>query len=316
MSESTQTPTPKEKTFTGYTKEQSKNYAQYRLDYHESVYNAVIDRHSSTGGKFDTLLDLGCGPGQAARALAPRFTNIIGLDPSEGMITTARSIPGAEKPIRFEISSAEELGSNLDPPIADSSVDLITASTCAHWFDMDRFWPRAAKVLKPGGSVAIWVSGEAGPHPDVPNAKAIAAALKKNREENLLPFYEPGNLMASDLYVDLPLPWTIAKPVAEFDQSTYLRKEWEGGEPFYAIPEQMKEAGMDMFEKIMGTVSSVTRWREANPDAVGTEKDVVRMLRREIERLLHEAGVEKGKEMLWSLATGVVIVIKKKASES
>ncbi|VUC31493.1 unnamed protein product [Clonostachys rosea] len=308
MSESTQT--PKEKTFTGYTKEQGKTYAQYRFDYHESVYKTVLDHHSSTGGKFDTLLDLGCGPGQAARALAPRFTNIIGLDPSEGMITTARSIPSPDKDIRFEISSAEELGSNLDPPIADSSVDLITASTCAHWFNMDQFWPRAAKVLKPGGSVAIWVSGEAGPHPDVPNAKAIAAALKKNREENLLPFYEPGNLMAANLYAGLPLPWTIEKPVDEFDESTFLRKEWDGSEPFYAIPE-LKEAGMDIFEKVMGTVSSVTRWREAHPDAVG-EKDVVRMLRREIERLLHEAGVEKGEEKLWSLATGVVMVIKKK----
>lgn len=26
----------------------------------------------------------------------------------------------------------------------------------AHWFDMPKFWAAAAKVLKPGGTVAIW----------------------------------------------------------------------------------------------------------------------------------------------------------------
>lgn len=26
----------------------------------------------------------------------------------------------------------------------------------AHWFEMDRFWVEAAKVVKPGGTVALW----------------------------------------------------------------------------------------------------------------------------------------------------------------
>ncbi len=120
-----------------------------------------MDRHKSTGGELNTILDVGCGPGIAVRTLAPSFVHAIGLDPSEGMISEARSLGGISsngKAIRFEVSSAEELGSNLSPPIADGSVDLITAATAAHWFNMSGFWPRAAQILKPGGSVAIWTS--------------------------------------------------------------------------------------------------------------------------------------------------------------
>jgi len=57
------------------------------------------------------------------------------------------------------------------------------------------------------------------------------------------------------------------------------------------------------------------RWREANKDLVGTgtEGDVVQLMRREIERLLHEAGVEEGKEKVKGAGSGVLLVVKKMA---
>ena len=32
----------------------------------------------------------------------------------------------------------------------------------AHWFDMSKFWVEAAKVVKPGGTVALWTAGKSG----------------------------------------------------------------------------------------------------------------------------------------------------------
>jgi SAM-dependent methyltransferase len=135
MSIKSPNPTPSiftpETTFRSYSQDQSKHYAQHRRNYHPNFYKILLDHHERTGGQFDTVLDVGCGPGTAVRSLAMNFKNAIGLDPSEGMIGTAKSLGGLAStgsPVRFEVSSAEELGSGLDPKIANGSVDLITAA--------------------------------------------------------------------------------------------------------------------------------------------------------------------------------------------
>lgn len=120
-----------EKTFRAYTKDQGHNYAQHRLKYSQGLYNDIISHHTSSGGKLETALDLGCGPGIATFAIAPNFSNTIGLDPSEGMISAARSLSSepVKGSVRFEVSTAEDIDPALVP---DGSVDLITAATCAH----------------------------------------------------------------------------------------------------------------------------------------------------------------------------------------
>jgi SAM-dependent methyltransferase len=301
-----------EKTFSSYNKEQGNAYAQFRPDYHPSLYKTVLDQHTASGGQRHTLIDLGCGPGNVARSLGLHFAHAIGLDPSDGMIATARSLGGTtstSEPIRYEVSTAEDIGANASPPIPDNSVDLITAANSAHWFDMSRFWPSAARVLKPGGSVAIWTSGGNRIHPSVPNAAAMQVEVDQIEEEYLRPYFEPGNLLTRGRYADLPLPWTLDPPVAGFDKSDFFRKNWDLAEKFFVT---QPDVPLDMFEKVIGTMSPVTRWREANPDAAGTEKDVVKVYRRAIERHLHAAGVEEGKETVRGAMLGVVLVVKKK----
>ncbi|KAJ5759907.1 hypothetical protein N7520_007063 [Penicillium odoratum] len=305
--------TPTEKTFSAYNKEQGKAYSQGRPDYHPKFYQYVTDIHASTGGQFDTLLDVGSGPGNAARALSPHFAHAIGLDPSEGMVATARSLAGTtatSEPIRFEVSTAELLGTSLPSPIQDGSVDLITAANAAHWFDMSQFWSTAARVLKPGGSVIMWTTGKTGIDPSVPNADAINSAMDELEETLLKPFMAPGNFLTRNRYLDLPLPWNLDHPVTEFDEKAFIRKEW-GTENFLA---HQPEVSLDVMEKVFQTMSPVVRWREAYPDTVGTEDDIVKIYRRTIERLLHEAGVEKGKEIIKGSMQAVVLVVKKRSS--
>jgi len=304
---------PTEKTFSSFTKEQGANYAQNRHGYHPKLFQTIIDHHTSTDGKLDTLLDVGCGPGTTALALAPHFKHVLGLDPSEGMIETARSSTTSPN-TRFEVSTAEDLGSHLTPPVADESVDLITASAAAHWFNMSLFWPRAAKVLKPGGSVAIWSTGAIKLHPSMPNCAAIQEAVDAIEARELVPFYEPGNLMTRDGYTNLPLPWTVSPKVEAFDESSFLRKEYgpEQGNDDEFLARGAMEVNLDMMEKVVSTGSPVQRWREANKEKVGTDQDVVKLYRRELERLLHEAGVEPGKEVLKASLKGVLLIVKKK----
>lgn len=178
---------------------------------------------------------------------------------------------------------------------------------------MARFWPAAARALRPGGTVALWCSRGATAHPSVPNAAAINAALREIEEADLLPYFAPGNLTVRSLYADIGLPWTVDPPVPALARASFVRRtfgEAEGGPSFFD-EDAYRPVGLEAVEKIMATVSPVTRWRQAHPEAVGTEDDVVRRMRRAIERLLHEAGVEKGDEKLRGGVVGVLLMVKK-----
>ncbi|OKL60876.1 hypothetical protein UA08_03735 [Talaromyces atroroseus] len=302
----------REKTFSAYSQNQGNAYAQIRRDYHPNVYQTIIDHHTSTGGRLDTLLDVGCGPGLAARALAKHFTHVTGLDPSEGMLATARSLGGtsaSSEPIRYEVSTAEELGQDLSrSSIEESSVDLITAANAAHWFDMSRFWLRAAKVLRPGGSVALWNSGEMRAHPSLPNADAIQAAIDEYQDRQLKPYREVGNIMARNRYTDLLLPWNMSHPMSDFDEAAFFRKDWNPEEDFFV---GLPEADLGTFEKLLATHSAYTRWAQAHPDIAGTDKDQLKILRKEIERLLRKAGVKEGSEKMKCTVHGTILIVKK-----
>lgn len=142
----------------------------------------------------------------------------------------------------------------------------------------------------------------------MPNASEIQAAMDAHEEKYLSAYKNAGNELARESYRSLPLPWTLEKPILELDEATFFRKDWDVGENFF---NGAPEVDFATFEKMMATGSAVTRWREAHPDTVG-EDDVVRILRRSLERVLHEAGVKEGEEKLKGDVRGALLVVKKK----
>lgn len=122
-----------EDTFRHYTPDQAKAYAAGRSAYNENLYQAIFEHHASTGGQFGTLMDVGCGPGNATRPLAKRFDTAYGTDPSLEMIRTAKKLSMASqegetasgKKINFMVAKAEDMGSS-EWDIGDK-VDLLTA---------------------------------------------------------------------------------------------------------------------------------------------------------------------------------------------
>ncbi|CAG8099512.1 unnamed protein product [Penicillium salamii] len=231
------------------------------------------------------------------------------------MITAAKKLGGAAglEDIRYVCSSAEA----LECDVVDGTVDLITAATAAHWFDMPRFWERAGRLLRPGGSVALWTTSTEGVHADTPNHEAINRSWEAIRKREIEVFYGVGNMVSQQLYANLGLPWTVSPAVSGFPEDSILRKEWgtEGngdvedeGEEFLINGQTWR--GLDSFEAVMGTGSPITRWREANPSKTG-EEDVVRVMRREVERLLKEAGVAEKDMAIKAQMTGVLLVVKK-----
>ncbi|KAE8334514.1 hypothetical protein BDV24DRAFT_170122 [Aspergillus arachidicola] len=74
----------------------------------------IICHHNKTGGRFDSLLDVGRGHENAVRDLARSFDTVVGVDPSPKMISTAGELGGkapSRKPIRFVVDVAEKYSS-------------------------------------------------------------------------------------------------------------------------------------------------------------------------------------------------------------
>ncbi|KAF8866480.1 S-adenosyl-L-methionine-dependent methyltransferase [Acephala macrosclerotiorum] len=262
------TNTPKDPTFRSYSAEEARIYATHRLSYPEALYNKVLEHHASTGGQFGLLFDVGCGPGNATRDVALSFDQALGADPGDAMIGAARDIGGktkSGKEIRYEVCAAEEI-SRIEG-LEEESVDLLTSAMAAHWFDMPKFWADAAKVVKPGGTVALWTCSSLFP------LKEVFLRLER---ETLGPYAQPGNILSMNMYDDLPRPWDVSPPITEFPESNNGVDFFGGGETRTLV----------QIENGMGTVSMVTRWRAANPELVGTDKDVVKVFAKELREAL------------------------------
>lgn len=93
--------------------------------------------------------DCGAGNGQASHSLSAHFGRVVATDASRAQIARAQPAPG----VHFVVSSAEQ--SCLDSGCAD----LVTVAQALHWFDLDRFYVEAARVLRPGGLLAAWSYG-------------------------------------------------------------------------------------------------------------------------------------------------------------
>jgi ubiquinone/menaquinone biosynthesis C-methylase UbiE len=104
------------------------------------------------------VVDLAAGSGTLTRALTQRFADVVAVEPDAGMraVLEERSpqvdaLPGAAERI----------------PLPDDSVDAVFVGDAFHWFDGQAAVGELARVLRPGGGVAVlwnnwWTDGAEG----------------------------------------------------------------------------------------------------------------------------------------------------------
>ncbi|XP_056390457.1 putative methyltransferase DDB_G0268948 isoform X2 [Hyla sarda] len=98
---------------------------------------------------YKLAVDVGCGTGQSTRILAPHFEKVLGTDISEAQIEEAKKANTFQN-ITFSACPAEKV------PVDDASVDLLTACTAVHWFEIDTFLKEVDRVLKNRGCLALF----------------------------------------------------------------------------------------------------------------------------------------------------------------
>ena len=94
------------------------------------------------------VLDVGCGTGKAAAALAERGLSVLGVEVDERMAQVARGHGVEVQVAAFESWDA-----------AGREFDLITCGDAWHWIDPVRGVAKAAELLNAGGTIArFWTS--------------------------------------------------------------------------------------------------------------------------------------------------------------
>jgi SAM-dependent methyltransferase len=91
------------------------------------------------------VLDAGCGTGIAARLFRDAGCHVLGVDADERMAAAAR-----DSGIPCEVAKFEE----WEP--AGRTFDLLIAAQAWHWIDPVTGAAQAARVLRPGGRVALF----------------------------------------------------------------------------------------------------------------------------------------------------------------
>ncbi len=93
------------------------------------------------------VLDIGCGGGLFAEALAGVAGQVTGLDPSRGSIEAARRHAAARGlELRYVVGAGERL------PFDDGAFDLVCCcDVLEHVDDVDAVLAESARVLRPGG---------------------------------------------------------------------------------------------------------------------------------------------------------------------
>ncbi|MEI5676162.1 MULTISPECIES: class I SAM-dependent methyltransferase [unclassified Nocardioides] len=128
-------------------------------DLHARSFGAVADAYDRgrpsyprdaaawlVGEQPTTVLELGAGTGKLTGQLVDLGHDVHATDPDEAMLAILRrDLPD----VRTTVGGAEEIAA------PDASYDVVVSAQAFHWFDLDRALPEIARVLKPGGRLAL-----------------------------------------------------------------------------------------------------------------------------------------------------------------
>ncbi|MDX6307971.1 MAG: hypothetical protein QOI06_1017 [Nocardioidaceae bacterium] len=115
-------------------------YAEYWPGYPEQAVSWLAGKRPAK------VLELGSGTGKLTRSLVALGHDVVATDPSLTMLAQLRLVTPTARPA---VARAENI------PIAASAVDLVVSAQAFHWFDPERALPEIARVLRPGGTLAL-----------------------------------------------------------------------------------------------------------------------------------------------------------------
>jgi ubiquinone/menaquinone biosynthesis C-methylase UbiE len=100
----------------------------------------------------EQVLDLGCGAGHMALAMAPRAAHVTAVDVTPDMVATATRLAGERDVANVTFRVADV----VDLPFADGQFDVVTSRVAAHHVaDPRNALSEAFRVLRPQGRLLV-----------------------------------------------------------------------------------------------------------------------------------------------------------------
>jgi SAM-dependent methyltransferase len=228
--------------FKDHFSEQAAGYAKFRPRYPQELFDYL----ESIAPSRQLAWDCATGNGQAAVGLASVFDQVIASDASEKQIANAQS----HDVVQYRVARAENSG------IESETIDLIMVGQALHWFDLDRFYAEARRVLKADGVLAASAYNLLHIEP------AVDAIVDRYYHEVVGPFWPPERELVEQ-FANLSFPFhEIDAPQFEMTAQWnldhllgYLRT-WSSTQRFIAAK------GSDPLEQIMDELRGAWGKRE------------------------------------------------------
>ncbi|MFF5443693.1 class I SAM-dependent methyltransferase [Streptomyces sp. NPDC012888] len=124
----------------------AQRYGAHRPAYPAALFDAV-ETLAGRPLRGARTADVGAGTGLATAGLRDRGARVVAVEPGDGMAAEfRRRLP--------DVPLVRGDGNRL--PLATASLDLVTYAQSFHWTDPARSVPEAARVLRPGGALALF----------------------------------------------------------------------------------------------------------------------------------------------------------------
>jgi SAM-dependent methyltransferase len=143
-------------------------------------------------------------------------------------------------------------GTERDSGLASSSADLVIAAQAFHWFDGDAFFAEAARVLRPGGALAIWCYG-------LSVIDAAVDPVMRHFHQNVVGADWPqGRALVDDLYRGVRLPFPeIAAPAFHIERDLDLPALGQYVATWSAVQRHRARTGVDPMPALLTALAGV-----------------------------------------------------------
>jgi SAM-dependent methyltransferase len=183
--------------FHDHFSEVAAGYANFRPHYPAGLFDylATLARRDSV------VWDCAAGSGQATVDLAARFDKVIASDASADQIGSAPRLGNVE----YGVALAEQSG------LPDKSIGLITVAQALHWFNRERFFSEAKRVLKPDGALAVWLYST-----NRLEGAEVDSIVQDYYSNVVGPYWPPERKMTEEGYRRITLPFPELSDVPSF----------------------------------------------------------------------------------------------------